>query len=189
MNDDGVKDRRIARTARVLAISVCLAVVGGCASRSKPAADTEPITQPGGEVVTAVEAICYPPNGWTAEPLKRSNRHTHQIWLSPSKSTAYGVIHFTLPWPVGENTVLRAFLREMRKTEGQAELLAKTEDPQLPGLRFEARGGLYHIRGNLTVSGWEGWTVYAGTLTAQPVIPQELTQAEDARERTLIDQP
>ena len=41
------------------------------------------------------------PDGWTAEPLKKSGRHSHQIWLSPTGETAYGVIHFSLPLPVG----------------------------------------------------------------------------------------
>src|SRR4051794_1139508 len=53
-----------------------------------------------------VEAYVAPPIGWNPEPLKSSTRHTHQVWLAPSGSTAYGIIKFALPIPVGTDLVL-----------------------------------------------------------------------------------
>src|SRR5438046_3725354 len=43
-----------------------------------------------------VQAMVAPPIGWTPQELKFSDRHTHQIWLSPSGDTAYGAIRFKL---------------------------------------------------------------------------------------------
>src|SRR5690606_28773469 len=48
-------------------------------------------------LVEPVHAIASPPRGWAAEPLKQSDRHAHQVWMSPTGRTAYGVIHFALP--------------------------------------------------------------------------------------------
>jgi hypothetical protein len=167
----------------VVVILGMLLTVGGCASRQK--VEVQPLL-PGGQPVQAVSAVCYPPTGWAPEPLKESSRHRHQIWLSPTGSTAYGVIHFSLPLPVGPEMVLRAFLREMQKQEGAADLLDKASDPALPGLRFEARGKLYHLWGNLMVSGWEGWAVYAGSRTGAPIMRSELELAATARESTRV---
>lgn len=138
------------------------------------------------QTVDAVEAVCYPPDGWTAEPLKQSGRHSHQIWLSPTGETAYGVIHFSLPLPVGPDLVLRAFIREMQKQEGSADLLAKESDSDLPGLRFEARGQVYHLWGNLMVRGFQGWAVYAGSRSGQPIAEAEFELAAAAREATRV---
>lgn len=167
-------------------IILSLATAIGCASK-KPASPA-PLTPPGtkGVAVDAVEAVCYPPDGWTAEPLKQSSRHSHQIWLSPTGETAYGVIHFSLPLPVGPELVLRAFIREMQKQEGAADLLAKQSDPTLPGLRFEAKGQLYHLWGNLMVRGFEGWAVYAGSRSGRPICEDEMQLAAIAREATRV---
>ena len=128
--------------------------------------------------------------GWRAEPLKASDRHNHQVWISPSGNTAYGVIRFKLPLPVGPETVLRyGFLPEMRKTEGEATLISSRRDPDLPGLRFVADGGKYRLRTNLLTRGWKGWAVYAGTLRERPVDADELALAEVAREQTTIGLP
>src|SRR5438105_1003294 len=53
-----------------------------------------------------VQAIVCPPLGWKADVLKSSERHTHQVWISPSGDTAYGVIQMKLPLPVGPELVL-----------------------------------------------------------------------------------
>ena len=47
-----------------------------------------------------------------AQPLKQSDRHTHEVWLSPTGKTAYGVIHFKLPLPVGVNLVYWEFCED-----------------------------------------------------------------------------
>jgi hypothetical protein len=134
-----------------------------------------------------VEALVVPPVGWTAQPLKHSNRHDHQIWLSPSGSTSYGVIRFKLPLPLSPETVLqKGFLPEMRRTEGEATLLSSERDPTLPGLRFVAEGGKHIVRTNLTTRGFKGWAVYAGTLRDRPEVPDELAIAELAREQTAV---
>jgi hypothetical protein len=136
-----------------------------------------------------VVAICDPPIGWKPDPLKVSPNHTHQVWLSPTGATAYGVIHFTMPLPVGLNLALTGFLSEMKTTEGQATLISRHDDPALPGIRFVAEGGLYRIRANLIVDGWEGWAVYAGTFRSRPILAEELDTAIRARENTHVGRP
>jgi hypothetical protein len=139
--------------------------------------------------VQSVDAVCPVPHNWRAEPLKHSGNHTHQVWLSPSGDTAYGVIRFSLPLPLGHSFVLSQFLRQMRQSEGEAILLEEQWDPNLHGIRFVAEGGLYRIRTNLMVRGFRGWAVYAGTLRDKPVQPQELELAERARDHTAIGRP
>ena len=141
------------------------------------------------EYVETVDAVCPVPQEWRAEPLKQSSSHVHQVWLSPSGKTAYGVIRFNLPLPLGHNFVLRHFLRQMRQSEGEAILLEEQWDPNLRGIRFVAEGGLYKIRTNLMVRGFRGWAIYAGTLRDQPAQPQELQLAERARDHTAIGRP
>ncbi len=128
-----------------------------------------------------------PPAGWAMEPLKASDRHNHQVWLSPSGRTAYGVIRFKMPLPVGADTALRlGFLPAMKKAEGEAKLVSSDRDPGLPGLRFVVVGGKYVLRANLITRGWGGWAVYAGTLKDTEVVPEELVLAELARDHTTV---
>src|SRR5688572_28575178 len=54
-----------------------------------------------------LDASVVPPRGWTREPFKASDRHNHLVWVSPTGGAAYGVIHFTMPLPVGEELALR----------------------------------------------------------------------------------
>jgi hypothetical protein len=134
-----------------------------------------------------VEALVVPPIGWIAQPLKHSGRHDHQIWLSPSGNTAYGVIRFKLPWPLSPETVLQmGFLPEMKRTEGEATLLSSERDPALHGIRFVAQGGKHVVRTNLITRGFKGWAVYAGTMRGRPEVPDELAIAELAREQTAV---
>ena len=118
-----------------------------------------------------------------------SDDHRHQVWISPGKATAYGVIVFKLPLPVGPSLALWGVLREMRRTEGQANLLDRHDDPVLRGIRFTAEGGRYTIRANLTTDGLRGWLVYAGTLRDHPIDAAELRLAERARDATRVGQP
>ena len=148
-----------------------LVACGGCAKHRSinarstigPAEyyQTVGLTQP--VPLAIVVAQVAPPLGWRAEPLKQSERHTHQVWLSPTGKTAYGVMHIKLPLPVGVNLVHWEFLREMQKREGDAVELSHQADPALPGLRFVCEGGRYRLRVNLIVRGFEGWAIYATT--------------------------
>jgi hypothetical protein len=130
-----------------------------------------------------------PPAGWLPDPLKYSSSHTHQVWLSPSGHTAYGVIHFTLPLPVSANFLLPFYLRAWKKDQGEATLLSKVDDPALPGIRFVAEGGRYKTWSNLIVSGLEGWSIYAGVVRGQPILQPELDLAISAREHTHVGLP
>jgi hypothetical protein len=136
-----------------------------------------------------VRANVTPPLGWDAQPLKSSDEHAHEVWISPSRHTAYGVIRFDLPLPVGHELALKGFLGQMRQGEGEATLLSKQWDDVLRGMRFVATGGLYTIRSNLLVRGFGGWACYAGTLKNQPVDSAELELALAARDHTTYGQP
>lgn len=175
---------------RTFHLSVFLAFLAvGCASsrRTAPIATTQPSTQFSSIAQnTDVDAFVAPPLGWTAQPLKSSSRHTHQIWLAPSGNTAYGVIHFSLPFPVGYDLVLWGFLREMKRTQGESILVSKEWDKNLEALRFVADGGVYRVRVNLFVDGWRGWAVYAGTLRDRVISQEELELAEIARDHTIV---
>lgn len=157
-------------------------------------ATTLPTTVPSGlqepTPTASVEAIATPPIGWKPDPLKKSPNHTHQVWISPSGNTAYGIIHAHMPLPVGPELALTGFLSAMRKTEGEATLLSKEPDPDdQPQLRFVAEGGKYKIRAKLITHGWITWVVYAGTLRGKPDVPAELKLAERAREATVVGLP
>jgi hypothetical protein len=132
-----------------------------------------------------LDAWCAPPLGWCAEPLKESDRHTHQLWISPTGDTAYGVIRIRLPLPVGPRLVLWKFMEEMRRSEGEGELLSRHDDAELPGIRFVAEGGKYKVRTNILSRGFTAWAVYAGTLRARPENLEELDLAIAAREQTI----
>jgi hypothetical protein len=171
------------------ALFFALLVSVGCQSRFARIQTTPPPVYEGiskSEHREDLSAMVTPPVGWVAEPIKESSKHVHQIWLSPSKNTAYGIIYFDLPWPVGQDLVLTGFLAQMRKTEGRADLLEKSKDPNLPGLRFVAEGGLYRVRTNLIVDGRRAWAIYAGTVLEHDVEENELEMAELARESTRV---
>jgi len=167
-------------------LSVLMWVVVSAAGCASTPTKIGPTTRPGGQWVESVAAMCYPPAGWTAEPLKSSSRHSHQVWVSPTRSTAYGVIHFSLPFPMTDDLVLWGFMREMKRSEGAAELVSREAAPDLPGLRFIAKGGLYYVRVNLMSKGWEGWAVYAGTKVDRPIDPAEVSSAQIARDNTAV---
>jgi hypothetical protein len=166
-----------------------------CGCQSTPRRSAAVATTQGTDIALAwptkndvLKAVVVPPVGWKAEPLKASDKHKHQIWLSPSGNTAYGVIYFTMPWPVGQDLALVGFLNQMRRTEGQATLISKQTDDDLPGIRFVADGGLYTVRTNLIIDGFEGWAFYAGTIRGKPVDSAELATAEAAREQTHVQE-
>lgn len=180
---------------RLLAFLIVAAIahLGGCAAPpvhrviatqpTVPDGLSDPIADPG------LDAFRVPPVGWIAQPRKVSKQHEHQMWLSPSGYTAYGVIHFSLPLPVGEEIALRGFLREMRKSQGEATLVRKTRDPQTGGINFIAEGGAYVIHAAILTSRFHGWAIYAGTLRNHPIVLKELELALRARENTALGLP
>jgi hypothetical protein len=171
-----------------------LAICGGCAHQNRvdPKQINAQFTGPTTRGLTTpfydpdVQAFCDPPIGWKPDALKQNATHVHQVWHSPSGATAYGVIHFKLPLPVGENLALQGFMAHMKETEGEATLIERHDDPQLPGIRFVAEGGKYRIRANLIVGDWEGWAIYAGTFVHQKPVESELDAAIRAREHTRV---
>jgi len=170
---------------------------GSCASRPHPHLPTTGISWGSGDTVGLtppffdrdVEALCDPPVGWIAEPLKKNSMHTHQVWVSPTHHTAYGVIRFELPLPLGEDIALDGFISHMKSTEGSAELLSRTDDPNLPGLRIVAKGAKHTIRANFMVFGSIGWAYYAGSNNGSPVDEKEMAVAVRAREHTQVGTP
>lgn len=124
--------------------------------------------------------------GWEAKPMEKSHRHAHVTWVSPSGNTAYGIIHFALPFPVPASWVVGPFLDEMKIAEGESRLVGQVyEDPQLGGVRFVAEGSKHKTRVNLLTSGFRGWAIYVGTNRGGEEVPQEMRLAEMARERTI----
>jgi hypothetical protein len=181
-------DRTLSRAAALVSIAAFFSVAGCQSARHHY---QPPATRPSAHVVfydwPSVHARVDPPAGWVAQPLKIDARHTHQVWVSPTGDTAYGVIYFSLPIPVSADFVLPFFLRAMRAKEGDATLVSKVDDPQLPGVRFEAEGGIYHIQANLITAGFEGWSVYAGRLRQRATNETELAQARAARQETILE--
>ena len=131
-----------------------------------------------------LDARVVPPRGWRTDLVETTDRHSQSVWVSPTGSAAFGVIHFNLPLPVGEEIALRGFLAEMKKSEGEASLLSKNRDGDR--LRFVAEGGKYRIRGILLTKGFQGWAVYAGTLRSRALAVDELALAVQARENTTL---
>ena len=195
--------------ALAILLTVGSTLVGGCAASQIPPAKSDrrlitPSVSSADNIVPlllgpvewrpAVRAGCPVPLGWSTEPLKHDDKRDHQVWISPSGNTAYGVIafsHFLLPL-APDDSVLNEVMKGMRDTEGEASLLARRKDSKLygvGGIRFVAEGGRYLIRSNLVTRGTRGWVVYAGTLRDKPIDAAELVQAEGARERTQLNPP
>jgi hypothetical protein len=177
---------------RLLCGCLLATVLAGCYGRqiartSPPATLPSDLNPP--TPVASVEAIAVVPVGWKAEPLKRSPQHEHQVWISPSGDTAYGIIHVHMPLPLNDELALAGFLVNMGRSEGEAKLLSKQTDPRLPGIRFVAEGGRYRLRANLITRDWIAWVIYAGTFREKPVVSSELEQAERAREATIVGLP
>jgi hypothetical protein len=183
----------------IVCLTLLLAAGVGCQSKYSHIAAYQPTTQPLSvtpteidkpEPLPEVDALVTPPAGWAADPIKSSEQHKHQVWKSPSGKTAYGIIHFSLPLPVPATWVLDPFLKEMKKSEGEANLLGPPlRDDALPGVRFTVEGGDYRMRINLICKGFRGWAVYAGTLRKEEEVPAELHLAEAARDRTKVGVP
>jgi hypothetical protein len=178
----------------VAAARVILAatVMMGCAARAPEKPHVATATAAGlsaSQFHERVKATCAPPSGWVAKPIEIKPQCAQQVWTSPSGRTAYGIIHFRMPFPVAHDLLLWFFLNEMRSSEGEATLLEKRFDGSAGALRYVARGGKYTVRSNLLVNGFDGWVIYAGTLTSEAVLADELALAEQAREQTRVGAP
>ena len=177
----------------VLLTAVLTLAAAGCCGDRRPAyvPTTRPVATglPPPTVDPLLHAAVVPPIGWKMDPPKVSDDSRHATWISPGKATAYGVIAFKLPLPVGPSLALWGVLRRMRQTEGEANLIERRDDEALPGIRFVVEGGPYRVRGNLMTDGLRGWVVYAGTLRKRPINAAELKLAEQARDATRVRMP
>lgn len=130
-----------------------------------------------------------PPEGWIPSPIKLTAKTIHQIWISPTGSTAFGVIYAKLPLPVGPELALWGFMREMKKDQGEAELLDQEAVDHLNGVRFKARGKLYSIDAILYAEGWDCWIAYAGQYSDKQADAKEMAVAKLASERVVMGKP
>lgn len=184
----------------LLLLAVLLAPpLAGC-SRSTLRASEFPSSRPvagvgHGFFEHRLEAFVVPPAGWTMDPPKLGERHTHVAWISPTRDTAYGVIYATIPAfvPVAlmpsrmlHDQVLERIMAAMKEDQGEARLLSKQWDAGADKMHFQAEGGLYRIDCVLTVRGYSAWTVYVGRLREREENPREIVIAEKARQATLV---
>jgi hypothetical protein len=187
------------RRSWCLALLTCLLAGAGCANRVARHASIEPTTRPTTQEAERImqaladpewdpdlQALIAPPLGWQPSVMPNQLNAIHYLWISPSGKTAYGVIRFSLPFPAPYEPVLWVFLREIRKKEGHAALLAKSYTPGRRSMSFTVEGGRYTIRTTLVLRGLSGWMTYAGTLREHPVEPGELQVAETARDKTEV---
>ena len=141
----------------------------------------------------ALEATVYPPEGWVLDERVTDRGDPHWLWLSPTGNTAYGVIRFATPVPVGrdrfghEAAFRLGYLPGMRKEENRADVLDKSWDDERAVLRFEVEGDFHTVDGLMLIRGWRGWGVYAGTNTGGVRDDAEIALAEEAREKTVTD--
>jgi hypothetical protein len=179
---------------------VCVTV--GCATYRQPppppvviatttltasGATTQVTTKPMFDVT--IDAFPMPPIGWQLSLVDEKQTHKHLVWTSPTTHTAYGVLFFQMPFPVGHELALTRGLLPRMQSEagGQLTLLSKMWDDKIEGIRFDVEVGQYRTRATLFVRGMQGWMVYAGTIRKQPTVDAELREAEQAREMTVVN--
>jgi hypothetical protein len=152
-------------------VAIVAPLLVGCANRSRAVRIAE------------LDATCVPPAGWKLERSDQAARHAQRVWVSPTGKTSYGVIHFTMPLPLGNSVALSGFLSELKRNEGDARLISKTKLDN--GLAFVAEGGRYHVNGIILTRGSAGWAIYAGTMRKGPVALDEIPLAVQARDSTI----
>ena len=153
------------------------------------ASSSRPSTLPAGllvgKTVDELESTVFAPEGWTLELHKERDNSEHRTWVSPTGKTAFGVIFFKLPLPVGAELAFKyGFLPAMRQAEGEAKVIEQSWNRATRSLDFVVEGGKYTLRAAMFVRGLRGWTYYAGTLRGQDEDQIELKLAEDARDWT-----
>ena len=140
--------------------------------------------------IDSVQSACRPPLGWNLKPAEKQPNTDHQLWISPTAATAYGVIEVN-NWLLrfaSNDLILSKFLENMKKSDGRADLKQKENDRDLGsvgGMRFVVEGGKYTLRANLISAGGRAWIIYAGTANDHAINTEELTVAETARELTV----
>jgi hypothetical protein len=160
---------------------LCLVGATGCRSTPKPPA-SQPALAPNQVRLEKLDLVVTPPAGWQRDADKVGDRSTTVVYVSPTGQTAFGVIAFKLPFPVGHDWALWGFLQNMKKSEGRADLVEKKWDESMSALRFIAEGGRFKVRTNLFVRGTQGWAAFAGTKAGEAENPAELKEAETARD-------
>ncbi len=139
------------------------------------------------QALSELGVIAEAPAGWTVRTVSQDARHTHLVWESPTGATAFGVIAFRMPWPVGHEAAFKyGFIASMRRAEGEANVLSKDWTDDRSELRADVEGGKFLVRMRFIVRGVRGWSIYAGTLRNQPINPDELTLAESSRNTASI---
>lgn len=168
----------------VALLSVAAIVVSGCARSVAPALCGDEELEHDPELRVRFRA----PAEWREDPVRIDGNSRQRVWVSPTGDTAFGIIRFDLPVPVGHDLALWGFLRTMRRDDGRADLVEKRWDERRQALRFVVEGKTYRLRALLHVRGFGGWSVYAGSLRDRAGNPAEIEQAEQARERTVFDE-
>jgi len=172
--------------------------VSGCAHRSishPRAASSSPTTLPTTSISDDTMAADtfgltpQPPSGWKPKPIERDDSSTRQVWVSPTRATAYGIVRFGLPLPVGPGLALPGFIAETGHQQGTTRLISSEAHAASGGVQFVADMPLYRMRGILWTHGFTGWVVYASTERAAPVNDQELVAALHARDATVAAKP
>src|SRR5262249_19379967 len=82
-----------------------LAMLAGCASAPRQIAVR----------IAQLDAVCLPPAGWMLDRAELADHYAQRVWVSPTGKTSYGVIHFTMPLPLGNSIALAAFLSELKR--------------------------------------------------------------------------
>jgi hypothetical protein len=177
-----------------LALIGPLGVATGCQNKYANIPVYQPSTQPltntglaDSQGIEAIKAVVKPPVGWHLDPVKESDGSLNYTWKSPTGKTAFGVIHFGMPFPVPTWVVYPNVIQKMKEHEGEANVITgPLKDENLPGMRFTVDTGDYRMRSNLITKGFSGWIVYAGTLRNDEEVPAELELAEKSREKTRV---
>jgi hypothetical protein len=172
-------------------LALSIAVTSGCAKKYKRPPKPVEVADAAGVVPSPAPirefnqfyAEIDPPPGWRFELTSESERHEHVTWISPGNNTAFGIVYFRMPLPVGHELAFKyGFLAEMRRKEGRAEVLEKRWDQEMEGLRFTVESRFFHVEAKFFVRGMEGWAIYAGSRLGYPVDEEEFETAQRVRE-------
>jgi hypothetical protein len=142
---------------------------------------------PAGPVADAAAelgVVPLPPEGWEADPLKRDDKSVRALWVSPTKATAYGVVSFDLPLPLGPGWTLPGFIAETQRVVGPTRLVSSSKDENSGGVQFAADLPLYKLEGVLWTRGFTGWVTYVSTEKSVPLQEAEYKAATTARDET-----
>jgi hypothetical protein len=126
------------------------------------------------------------PRTWEQMPLQKTALYSHQQWRSPSRLTGVGIAHVRLPLPLGQQMVIWLAKQEYTKRAHDGRLIAEWTDDAGRGW-FEAENNKYHVRGYVTVEGFNAWFVYFGHKTGTAPDPAEISLAARCVETIVPD--